>query len=126
MADNEDEVDLEGMRVDPELLQQGPPKVERGWRRVMTQVPRHWELTLLKAKRISTYRLGLELLYLGWHGKGAPIAVTGHLAKFVGLSDRSKWNALRELEQLKLIEIVCRTRKSPSVTLLRIPRRGEK
>ena len=33
-------------------------------------VPREWELRLLEAKRVGTYRLAIELLYLHWRGKG--------------------------------------------------------
>ena len=34
----------------------------KGWQRNYTLVPREWELRLLGAKRISTYRLAIELL----------------------------------------------------------------
>lgn len=114
---DKDDIDVEGLRVDPERLHK-PEAVPSGWRRVMTQVPRQWELKLLKASRISTYRLAHELLYLGWYSKGEPIAVTSQVAKATGLSVRSKWRALRELEQLGLIKIVSGSRKSPRVTLL--------
>ena len=64
-----------------------------------------WEQRLLNAKRVSTYRLAIELLYLHWYGKGKPISVTGRVAKASKLSVRSKSNALAELEQLGLIEV---------------------
>ena len=34
------------------------------------------ELRLLEAKRVSTYRLAIELLYLRWYGKGEPNAAS--------------------------------------------------
>ena len=74
--DDQDGIDIESLRVDPELMQrvleQQARKSERkGWQRICTVVPREWELRLLEAKRISTYRLAHELLYLHWYGKGA-------------------------------------------------------
>ena len=81
-------------------------------------VPREWELRLLDTKRVSTYRLAIELLYLNWYGKGKPIIVSGKVAKAVKISATSKWEALAELERLGLIEVDRRPRKSPLVTLL--------
>ena len=77
---------LRGLRVDPELMQrvleqQAHKSKRKGWQRICTVVPRAWELRLLEASRISTYRLAHELLYLHWYGKGAPITVSGKVAK---------------------------------------------
>ena len=98
-----------------------PPR--KGWHRLCTVVPRQWELRLLEAKRVSTYRLAIELLYLHWYGKGKPIAVTGKVAKEAKLSVRSKSNALTELEQLGLIEVERGLRRSPRVVLRHVPTR---
>jgi hypothetical protein len=76
---------------------------------------------LLNAKRVSTYRLAIELLYLHWYDKGRPVTVSGKVAKAAKLSVRSKWNALAELERLGLIEMDRGPRKSPRAVLLRIP-----
>lgn len=95
------------------------------WRRDHTQVPRAWELRLLGATRISTYKLALELLYADWRAKGGPILVTSRVAKAVKLSPRSKWRALAELERLGLIEITRGPRKSPRVTLRLVPRQSK-
>ena len=92
----------------------------KGWQRICTVVPRAWELRLLGAKRISTYRLAHELLYLHWYGKGKPVIVSSKVAKAVRLSDRSKWNALAELERLGLIEADRGPRKSPRAILLHV------
>ena len=75
--DDQDGIDIESLRVDPELMQrvleqQARKSTRKGWRRICTVVPRAWELRLLEASRISTYRLAHELLYLHWYGKGAP------------------------------------------------------
>jgi len=91
----------------------------KGWQRICTVVPRAWELGLLDAKRVSTYRLAHELLYLHWYGKGKPIAVTGKVAQAAKISVSSKWNALGELERLGLIEVDRKPHRAPRVTLLK-------
>ena len=85
---------------------------------IYTLVPREWELRLLEAKRISTYRLAIELLYLHWYGKGKPVTVSSKVAQAAKISARSKWEALAELERLGLIEVDRRPRRSPRVVLL--------
>ena len=99
----------------------GPKRKE--WRRLYTLLPRAWEVRLLGAKRIVTYRLAVELLYLHWLSGGKTIAVTGKVAKAAKLSVRSKSNALDELEQLGLIEMERGLRRSPRVVLLHVPTR---
>jgi hypothetical protein len=116
-----DDLDVEKLRVDPEFEQQARKSKRKGWQRLCTVVPRAWELRLLEAKRVSTYRLAIELLYLHWYGKGNPIAVTGKVAEATRLSDRSKSRVLAELERLGLIEIDRSPRKSPRVTLHHVP-----
>jgi len=124
--DDQDEIGIEKLRVDPALMgqvleQQARKSKRKGWQRLCTVVPRAWELRLLEAKRVSTYRLAIELLYLHWYGKGNPIAVTGKVAEATRLSDRSKSRALAELERLGLIEIDRSPRKSPRVALHHVP-----
>ena len=82
-----------------------------------TSLPREWELRLLDAKRISTYRLAIELLYLHWKGNGKPVTVSGQVAQAVKIAPRSKWEALAELERLGLIEVDRSPRKSPRAVL---------
>ena len=119
--DGQDDISIK-LRVDPVLMQQVLERQARkskrkGWQRICTVLPREWELRLLKAKRISTYRLAIELLYLHWYGNGKPVTVSSKVAKAVGLSDRSKWNALTELERLGLIDVDRKARRSPRVVL---------
>ena len=89
----------------------------KGWQRNYTRVPREWELRLLEAKRISTYHLAIELLYLHWYNNGKPVTVSSKVALAAKISVRSKWEALAELERLGLIEVDRRPRKSPRVVL---------
>ena len=44
------------------LEQQARKSKRKGWQRNYTLVPREWELRLLEATRISTYRLAHEIL----------------------------------------------------------------
>ena len=120
----------ERMDIDPDEIDQvleekvAASKQRRkphAWRRSFTMLPRAWELRLLKAKRITSYHLGCELLYLHWLNGDKPIAVTNLMAKTLGLSPRSKSRALTELEQLGLITIDRNSRKAPRVTLLHVP-----
>ena len=122
--EDQDDISIEKLRADPAKIQQIIPDQEpdrskrEGWQRVFTSVPREWELRLLQAKRISTYRLALELLYLNWKDNGKPTVVSSKVARAVKISARSKWEALAELERLGLIEVDRRPRKSPRVLLL--------
>jgi hypothetical protein len=121
--DDQDGIDVEKLRVGPELMQrvleqQACKSKRKDWQRICTVVPREWELRLLEAKRVSTYRLAHEILYLHWYGKGKPVTVSSKVAQAVKISARSKWEALAELERLGLIEVDRRRRKSPRVVLL--------
>jgi hypothetical protein len=124
MTDGPDDIDVEKLRVDPEFVQQALKSKHKEWRRIFTVVPRAWEVRLLDAKRICTYKLALELLYIHWLDKGQPIAVTNKVAAAAKLCARSKSNALAELEQLGLISVDRSARRSPRVTLLLVSPRG--
>jgi len=121
---DQDYISIEKLRVDPakrkQIIsdQESDNSKREGWQRVFTSVPRAWELRLLQAKRISTYRLALELLYLNWKDSGKPIVVSGKVARAANISSRSKWDALAELERLGLINVDRGRRKSPRVVLL--------
>ena len=121
--DGKDGIDIERLRVEPEFMQrvlerQARKSKRKGWQRLCTVIPREWELRLLRAKRISTYRLAHELLYLHWYGKGKPVAVTSRVARAANISASSKWNALNELERLGLIDVDRKLRKAPRAVVL--------
>ena len=122
--DDQDGIDIESLRVDPELMQrvleqQAHKSKRKGWQRICTVLPREWELRLLEAKRISTYRLAIELLYLHWYGKGKPdhrFQQGGEGGK--ALRPIEMGTPLDELARLGLIEVDRKPRKSPRVVLL--------
>ena len=123
MMNGQDDFRIENLRVEPALMQrvfehQARKSKPKGWQRIYTLVPREWELRLLGARRISTYRLAHEILYLHWYGKGKPVTVSGKVARAVKVSARSKWEALAELERLSLIVVNRKPRRSPRVTPL--------
>ncbi len=122
--DDQDGIGIEMQRVDPALMrevlleqQQARKSKRTEWQRHWTLIPRAWEQRLLRAKRISTYRLAIELLYLHWYGKGKAVTVSGKVAKAVNISATSKWEALAELEQLGLIDVDRTPCKAPRVVL---------
>jgi hypothetical protein len=104
------------------------PKPKPGWKRHYTAVPDVWVRRLHKAKRVSTYRLAHELLYLHWkaktEGKDEDIVVADEVAKMAGISRASKFNALAELEQLGLIRVTREPGRAPRAELLhaKLPR----
>jgi hypothetical protein len=121
--DDRIDYDLERLRITPELAQQieqaqARKSKQQEWQRFYTLVPREWELRLLDAKCVGTYRLAHELLYRHWHGKGKPVTLSGKMAKAVKLPARSKSRALAELERLGLVSVDRKPRRSPRVTPL--------
>ena len=118
-----DEIRIEKLRVDPSRIQQAQKSKQKKWQRVFTLVPREWELRLLRTKRVSTYRLAIELLYLYWYTDGKPVTVSNIVAQAVKISPRSKWDALADLERLGLIDVDRRRRRSPRVVLHLTPKK---
>jgi hypothetical protein len=91
------------------------------WRRQYVQVPWGWVERLQAAKRISTYRLALVLVYESWRLGGRPIVLSNVFTLTEGLSRRSKWRSLAELERLGLIKVDRRRRRAPRVMLRHLP-----
>jgi hypothetical protein len=118
-----DPFDLGALRVDPAdpRFQRKPGKGKK-WRRRYVQFPWAWVERLQAAKRISTYRLALLLVYESWRSGGKPIVLSNVLSTAEGLSRRSKWRALAELKALGLVEIERQRRRSPRVVLRKLDR----
>jgi hypothetical protein len=106
--------------ADPRLRKVG--KRAKRWRRQYVQFPWTWVERLQAAKRVSSYRLALVLVYEHWRTGGRPIVLSNALTKAEGLSRRSKWNALAELEALGLVKVERRQRRSPRLALQRLER----
>lgn len=98
-----------------------PAKPKRAWKRHYTKVPEEWVKRLRKARYSrSIWSLALELLYLHWKDGDGPIVVAGKVIKAAGVSRRSAFNALAELQRLGLIQVEQELGQAPRVTLLHL------
>ena len=125
MKHRHDSFDLQGLRVDPtdgELvrLAKVPAKVQKR-RGHFIKVPWGWFERLAEPRRRSTYRVALYLLYQHWKTHGDVVRLPN---RGLGISSRSKWNALSELEQLGLITIERCSRKSPRIIVMVDPHKS--
>jgi hypothetical protein len=103
-------------------LEQEAPTPRARWRREFVRVPWEWAERLQAAKRTSSWRLAVLLLYENWRTGGHEIALSNVLARDIGLSCRSKSRGLNELENLDLIEVRRRPRTAPRVALKHLKR----
>jgi hypothetical protein len=108
--------DLSRLRVDPAQIQRKPDKRKR-WERHHVHFPWEWMDRLRGTKRAATVMLALLLAYEHWRTGGRTIVLSNTLAADVGLSRRSKWRALVELERRGLVEVKRCPRKSPRITV---------
>jgi len=81
-------------------------------------VPGIWTERLTKARYTATYRAAHHILRRHWEGGGEPFTLSNGAMALEGVGRCAKWRALRELEQLGLIRIERRKRKSPRITTL--------
>src|SRR5262249_42623543 len=102
------------------LLKVGKP---RKWQRYYVLFPWTWVERLQRAKRISSYRFALVWAYDPGRRGGRGIVLSNILSEGEGLSRRSKWRALIELESLGLVQVERRPRHSPRL-ILRYLNRG--
>ena len=111
--------DMDALRL-PEELQAlpGPRGTATKQRPRFIRFPYEWAERLKAARRISTYRVALHLLYRDYKTGGRPVTLSN---KAAGLSGKEKWRGLRELEDAGLVRVERRARRSPIVTLLRVP-----
>jgi hypothetical protein len=114
--------DLGRLRMEPAVPQFRKVGKQKKWRRQYVQFPWAWVERLQVVKRISTYRLALLLVYEHWRTGGRPIVLSNALVMAEGVSRRTKWNALVELERLGLVRVERRSRRSPRLVLCHLPR----
>jgi len=67
----------------------------------------------------KTWLLAAFLQYRHWQGKGGPIKLANGMLQIDGISRRTKWRALGELERLGLIAVERRNSRSPIIRLRR-------
>jgi hypothetical protein len=112
-----DPFDLKQLRAPANLqkLARAPSRNQR--QQQFIKFPLIW-LERLKTGRGVTYRLALHLLYQHWKTGGQPVRLSNVAVATAGVTRRSKWNALTELERAGLVRVEKRPRRSPVVTLL--------
>jgi len=120
----EDDFDVEKLRLRPEDIAAYVGKAGAAGPRSRRQdrfviVPGAWADQLRAARHLGTAKLAHRLLYEFWKTGGRPIPITNIFATNAGVSQRSKWRALAELERWKLIRLEKRGKRSPRVTLLK-------
>jgi hypothetical protein len=120
MTDGDPHADLKRHALTPEQLWGRPVGVSRKTRKRREQfvmVPWTWVERLAKARFTATYRVTLHVLYRHWKGGGEPFTLSNGAVAMEGVGRRAKWRGLRELEQLGLITIERRKRKSPRIAV---------
>ena len=118
MMDHDPYADLKQHALTPEILGKlavVPRKIQKR-REHFVRVPWTWIERLAKARYTATYRVALHILYRHWKGSGKPFTLSNGMLMMEGVARGTKWRALRELEQLGLIMIERRKRKTPRVT----------
>jgi hypothetical protein len=106
-----------GAAANGEMLAIVPRKIQKR-RQQFVMVPWTWIERLVKARYIATYRVALHVLYQHWKRNGQPFTLANGAMVKEGVSRQRKWEALDELEQLGLITIERRRRKTPQITVL--------
>jgi len=121
MTDADDPyADLKRHRAPPEMLANVvlvPPKIQKR-RQQFVKVPWAWIERLVEARHIATYRVALHVLYRHWKNGGLPFTLSNAAIADEGVSRWRKWEALGELEQLGLITVERRKRRSPRITVI--------
>ena len=105
-------------RATPEMLAGSAPKKLRKQRQHFIKIPWTWVERLVEARHIATYRVALHVLYRHWKGGGLPFTLSNTSVADEGVTQWRKWDALRELEQLGLITVERRRRRSPRITVI--------
>jgi hypothetical protein len=113
--------DIKALRIDPAKFAAAPvPAKIRKRREQFVMMPLWWYEKLLNKPAIAgrTILLALYLLHLDWKHHGKPFKLPNGLLGYDGISRRSKWRALPDLERRGLITVERRPRKSPIIRVL--------
>jgi hypothetical protein len=95
-----------------------PRKIQKR-RRHFIMMPMAWRERLDGATG-HTILVALDLIYLGWKSKGAPVKLANGMLRHDGISRHSKWRALNDLERRGLVTVERRSKRSPLVHLLHL------
>lgn len=110
---------LKECRLDPHFAPDAARKIESGVakkRRTRFVIfPQLWIERLSGARHIATYRVALRVLQKHGQARGQPFPLPNNIE---GVGRWAKSTALSELEQLGLIHVERRDRKSPLVAVV--------
>src|SRR5262245_18553145 len=82
--------------------------------RKFVMLPWSW-VEQLRGASGGTYAVAITVLWLSWRQRGGPVKLTNKTPGLACISRQSKNRALTELEQLGLISVERRLRKSPLI-----------
>lgn len=110
---------LKQCRLEPEFEPSAARRIDsaidKKRRQRFVMFPQLWIERLRTARHIATYRVALRVLQRSWQSRGQPFPLPNNIE---GVGRWAKWAALSELEQLGLIRLERRDRKSPLVTVV--------
>jgi hypothetical protein len=116
-VDTEDQyADLKRHRIEVQEVQAIEPRKIQKRRGHFIKFPMLWRERLSDAHG-KTWALAADLLYLHWKDNGEPIKLANGMLAIDGISRWSKYRSLKALEQLGLISVERRERRSPIVRL---------
>jgi hypothetical protein len=118
--------DLNNLRLTPEeaaaamnqaaAARRGKGQAKRlGQRAQFVMLPVNWVEQLNNSRVAAAWPIAVYVLHQHWKTSGKPVRVSNELAKTIGVTRRTKWRALRELERLGLIQVDVGPRRSPRV-----------
>jgi hypothetical protein len=93
------------------------PRPKRRRRREFIMITRAQIKLLHTASRAAAIKIFIELLYLSFRARGAPVRLSNIALLQMGINRRTKYYALRELEVLGLVQIQRYPRKSPEIII---------
>jgi DNA-binding MarR family transcriptional regulator len=105
------------IEVEPIEICEAPKNTLLRRRKHFVQFPLPWVERLAGSSSAGTYRVALHLLYRHWKNGGQPFSLGNQTLEKEGVDRYAKWRALDELEQLGLISIERRPRRSPRITV---------
>jgi hypothetical protein len=114
-------LDLKSLELPPDLVangkQPGTP-TKRKKRETFIRTPFSW-WEKLSGCHGQTLAVALFIIHLDWKSRGCrPVKLANGALDSYGISRRTKWRALKELESLGLITVERRVGKSPIIQIL--------
>jgi hypothetical protein len=117
---DDDPLDLDGLKLPPEMVRERPVGVPE---RIKKRQPQFVKLPLALVDKVArhsrdkTLAVLCHLLHLDWKQGGGPIKVPNGLLDKLGVGRGAKSRALRKLERLGIVSVERQDRKSPIVTI---------